>query len=189
MNFLTITRNCNDRRDRYATVDDFENIFTGGVDDLYQLSFVLTGGDHRKAERCFVGGLEDSVKANTVFKQWARSWAKRTIIQNAIRELKPRPSQSAFPDRKSVVSDAGRALGGHHGHAELGALLRLQDFDRFVFVISVLERYSTHACALLLGCSPQAVREARLRAFGQLGQLRGSLAVDSVENKAMEVNQ
>ena len=26
-----------------------------------------------------------------MLKEWARSWAKRTIIQNAIRELKPHP--------------------------------------------------------------------------------------------------
>ena len=59
--------------------------------DLYRLSFQLTG-DHDKAEQCFVAGRDDCVKAATrVFKEWARSWTKRTVIQNAIRELKPRP--------------------------------------------------------------------------------------------------
>ncbi len=189
MNPLKITRNCKDRRDRYPTVDDFENIFTEGVNDLYQLSFLLAGGDHQKAERCFVSGLEDSVKANNVFKQSARSWAKRTIIQNAIRELKPRPSPSALSDFEVVVPYAGRAPDRHNGHFELSAILRLQDFDRFVFVMSLLERHSARSCALLLGCSTQEVQEARARAIAQLCEFEGSLAVDFIKNKGMEVNQ
>ena len=73
-----------------ATVEDFCGAFTRGMDELYQLSFLLTA-DYDKAERCLVAGFEEAVKENHVFKEWARSWAKRAIIQNAIRELKPRP--------------------------------------------------------------------------------------------------
>ena len=61
------------------------------MNGLYQLSFLLTG-DHEKAEKCLVAGIEDCVKENRVFREWARSWAKRIIVENAIRELKPRPS-------------------------------------------------------------------------------------------------
>jgi hypothetical protein len=40
-------------------------------------------------------------------------------------------------------------------------VLGLEDFERFVFVISILEHYSEQDCALLLGCSVQRVCEAR----------------------------
>src|ERR1700693_6602292 len=74
----------------YATGTDFCRLFAKGMSELYQLSFLLTA-DHQKAEQCFVAGLEDSMRSNGVFKEWARSWAKRAIVQNAIVQLKPHP--------------------------------------------------------------------------------------------------
>jgi len=79
----------------HATFEDFRSVFAESMDDLYQLSFLLTA-DHHKAEQCFIAGVEDSVRENFVFKEWARSWAKRVIIQSAIRELKPRPLATSF---------------------------------------------------------------------------------------------
>src|SRR6476660_6476733 len=72
----------------YTSCEDFRRIFEADLDGLYQLSFFLTG-DPQKAERCFVAGLEDCVKESRVFKEWARTWAKRVIVKNAIRELHP----------------------------------------------------------------------------------------------------
>jgi hypothetical protein len=56
----------------------------------------------------------------------------------------------------SNMIEHSRGLGGHF---EIDALLQLADFDRFVFVMSVLEHYSEHDCALLLGCSVRDIRE------------------------------
>jgi hypothetical protein len=157
----------------YATVDDFRGLFAESMDELYQLSFLLTA-DHDKAEQCFVAGLEDSGKENHVFKEWARSWAKRVIVQNAIRELKPRPLNSSFSLAHPahvfpLASDQGR-------HFEVEQVLALGDFERFVFVMSVLESYSEHECSLLLSCSPLDIRQARARAIANLmNQLRPPL--------------
>src|SRR5277367_2447613 len=89
-----------DNADRYATREDFCRVFREELDGLYQLSFLVTG-NHEKAQRCFVTGLEDCYRTNHVFRDWALSWAKRMIIRNAIRELRPRPrgdsSSSAEP--------------------------------------------------------------------------------------------
>ena len=57
---------------------------------LHRLAFLLTA-DHAKAEQCFVAGLEDSIRGNPVFRQWARAWSKRAIIQNAIKTIAPAP--------------------------------------------------------------------------------------------------
>jgi hypothetical protein len=152
---------------RYASHEDFHTIFNEGLKELYQLSFLLTR-DPTKAERCLVTGLEDCVSGNRVFREWARSWAKRTIVQNAICELKPRPSQSNSPLSGAMFSDMDQHSSGPGGYFEIDAVLRLADFDRFVFVMSVLEHYSEHDGALLLGCSARDIREGRTRALKEL---------------------
>ena len=154
-------------RDLYASHEDFHTIFSEDLKELYQLSFLLTD-DPAKAERCLVSGLEDCVSGNRVFREWARSWSKRAIVQNAIRELKPRPSQSNSPLSRAMFSSMDEHSRGPGGYFEIDAVLRLADFDRFVFVMSALERYSEHDCALLLGCSVGDIRESRTRALTEL---------------------
>lgn len=152
----------------YATAADFDQIFTQEMSALYLLSFLLTG-DREKAEECFVSGIGESAKANRVFKEWARSWARRTIIQSAIRLIAPlqhseramrSPSAVGTMDKLPIVSQA-----------EVTAILELNPLERFVFVMSALERYSDHECSILLGCAPRDVIDARARALQHLGQL------------------
>ena len=50
-------------------------------------------------------------------------------------------------------------------------MLDIPEFDRLVFVICVLERYSMLDCALLLGRSPRDINEARQRVGNQVGQI------------------
>jgi DNA-directed RNA polymerase specialized sigma24 family protein len=45
------------------------------------------------------------------------------------------------------------------------AILALPDFERFVYVLSVLEGCTDQECATLLGVSPQQIEETRLRAL------------------------
>jgi DNA-directed RNA polymerase specialized sigma24 family protein len=157
-----------DGETRYATCQHFLKIFDEDMHGLYQLSFLLTG-DSQKGEKCFIAGMEACGKENRVFKEWARTWAKRVIVQNAIRELQPQPSHSdssvlaatAFSQKKSPI-----------GHFDVDAVLGLDDFERFVFVLCVLERYREHECALLLGCSASEVREARTQAIQGLAKFR-----------------
>jgi DNA-directed RNA polymerase specialized sigma24 family protein len=151
----------------YASPEDFRTIFNEGLEELYQLSFLLTR-DSAKAERCLVGGIEDCVTENRVFREWARSWAKRTIVQNAIRELKPRPSQSNSLLSNAKYSSMDQYSKDPSGHFELDVVLRLADFERFVFVMSILEHYSEHDCALLLGCSARDIRVGSTRALKEL---------------------
>jgi DNA-directed RNA polymerase specialized sigma24 family protein len=152
--------------DLYATHEDFHTIFNNRLKELYQLSFLLTR-DPDKAERCLVSGLDDCVSGNRVFREWAHSWAKRTIIQSAIRELKPRPNQFNSPLSGAIFPDSGQFSNGPSGHFAMDSVLNLEDFERFVFVMSVLEHYSDHDCVLLLGCSVREVRKARARAFNK----------------------
>lgn len=162
----------------YASGSDFCRIFKEDMNNLYLLALLLTA-DAEKAEQCFVSGLDDCAGANQVFKEWARSWARRTIVQDAIRLVAP---AAPDPDRGDPVPQAKAQSISHIGVAggqtpallqnEISAVLALEPFERFTFVISVLEHYSDQECALLLGCSRQSVIMARTRALRQIARSR-----------------
>jgi hypothetical protein len=147
----------------YASAKDFCTIFHQDMSSLYWLALTLTA-DEAQAEQCFVAGLKECVEGNVVFKEWARSWSRRVVIKNTIRLVSPRPgatgSLTAIPLHQKPGSQAAALL----------ALKNLQPFDRFVFVISVLEGYKDRDCAALLGCSSTEVVSARIRALQQLPQ-------------------
>ena len=156
----------------YATASDFCRIFNNNMDGLYLLSFVLTG-DHDMAEKCFVRGLNGSSKGNPVFKEWAESWARRVIIQNAIQMVRPRVSINGASTGKA--DQAGDV-------AEIARLLSLPDFERFAFVMTVLEHFSDQEASLLLNCTRGDVTAARTRALEQLGKIAETGTVVSASN-------
>lgn len=146
----------------YASSVDFDRIFHEEKENLYRLSFLLTA-DHEKAQRCFVSGLEDSVNGNPVFKEWARSWARRTIIQSAVRVINPRPMEE-----QNRVTFNGNPRTEAIENGEIRAVLELAPFERFVFVMLVFEHYSEYECSLLLDCSRRDVIAARNHALHEL---------------------
>jgi hypothetical protein len=155
----------------YASSDDFRRVFDEDMNSLYLLSFLLTA-DREKAEQCFVSGLEDAVEGNPVFKEWARSWARRVIIVNAVRAINPRPMGENGHSNSAPVSSDGKTPPAEQ--VEIAAVLALEPFERFVYVMTVLERYSDQDCSLLLGCARQDVVAARTRAFDQIGSAMAS---------------
>jgi DNA-directed RNA polymerase specialized sigma24 family protein len=152
----------------YASCADFRQVFDEDMNHLYQLAFLLTA-DPERAEQCFVSGLNDVVKGNPVFKEWARSWARRAVILNAVRAITPRPKEGNGRGRSSpgLVVNHPKVLPA--GQPEIAAVLELGAFERFVHVITVCERYSDQECAVLLGCTRRDVVAARTRAFQQIG--------------------
>jgi len=150
----------------YATREDFCQIFQKDMNRLYRLSFLLTA-DQTIAEQCFVGGLHIAQEGNPVFKEWAQAWARRAIILNAIRMTRPRLANDdtiAMTDRTGVDTMTEPS--------EMAAIEGLPAFERFVFVMSVLESYSDHECSLHLVCTVGDVVAARNRALERLGQSR-----------------
>src|SRR5579864_935253 len=150
----------------YATREDFCQIFQKDMNRLYRLSFLLTA-DQTIAEQCFVGGLHIAQEGNPVFKEWAQAWARRAIILNAIRMIRPRLANNLtlpMADRIGVDTMTGPS--------EMAAIVGLPAFERFAFVMSVLESYSDHECSLHLGCTVGDVVAARNRALERLGHAR-----------------
>lgn len=169
----------------YAVPADFEQIFTEEMSALYLLSFLLTG-DPEKAEECFVSGIAECARANRVFKEWARSWARRTIIRSAIRLVAPlQQSDQAVRSSTAVHTMDKLPLVSHE---EVRAILELKPVERFVFVMSALERYSDHDCSGLLGCTRRNVIEARASALQHLGTFMNPQSNCEFEHLAVREN-
>jgi len=156
-----------ERRSVYATKENFCKLFMEDTNSLYLLSFLLTA-NQEKAEQCFVAGLDDCVDGNPVFHHWAHSWARRVIVRNAIRVIAPRSGhEKPTLDAPHVpVQSKPRKLPPLD--SRFAGVLALEDFERFIYVLSVLERYSDRDCALLLDVSIREVMEARARAAQQI---------------------
>jgi DNA-directed RNA polymerase specialized sigma24 family protein len=150
------------RASEYASVEDFCSIFHQDMSVLYWLALTLAG-DEREAEHCFVAALEECVGGNSVFRDWARSWSRRVVIKNAIRLVSPRVDAT---HRAAAIRMFDRP--GSQAVAAQVALANLQPFDRFVFVMAVLEGYADRDCATLLECSVADLIRARLRAVRQI---------------------
>jgi DNA-directed RNA polymerase specialized sigma24 family protein len=153
----------------YATRADYCRIFQQDMRPLYLLSFLLTA-NHARAEQCYVEGIENAVSWCPVFKEWARSWSRRSVIQNAIRLVLIQSPQDEVRDLwyESPVS------------AVIDVVTRLAPLERFAFVMTVLERYSDRECSLLLNCTVKKVIDARSQA------LRTLAGVDPVFTDARE---
>jgi len=157
-----------------ATRSDFQRIFSEDMAGLHLLAYLLTA-DHQLAENVFVAGLEDVIDGNPVFRQWARSWSQRAIVKRAIKAIAPSPRETVGGPLR---------MDPQTGIEELDAmalsLANLSTFQRFVFVLSVLEGYSNMECAALLSCAPAEVIAAKA------GALR---SVTVYENRQPEIPQ
>jgi DNA-directed RNA polymerase specialized sigma24 family protein len=146
----------------YADHGDFCQVFEQDMKCLYLLAFLLTA-NHKESEQCFVSTVEEALKEQAVFKDWARSWVKRRLIENAIEIVSP---ASARNGQKRDLWGTGQQE--TQKECEIDTVTKLDPFERFVFVISILERYSNWDCSLLLGCSANKVSQARMQALRRL---------------------
>jgi len=89
------------------------------------------------------------------------------------RDATPQNETAAMP-KVDLPETVRRILMHSLSAGRIHTITQLAPVDRFVFVISVLEGYSTKACSLLLDCAVDTVIEARLRALRQLGTADGS---------------
>jgi DNA-directed RNA polymerase specialized sigma24 family protein len=154
---------------------DFCRIFQSAMPNLYLLALLLTG-EQDKAEECFVGGLEDCTEGNPVFKQWALSWAKRAIIKRAI-GLVPPPTERNGSESGACATEQSR-----EADVLFSAVIELPRFERFVFVMTVLERYSDQECSLLLNCTRRDVADARARAVQRVAESAKDRLVEQIEH-------
>jgi hypothetical protein len=122
---------------------------------LYQLSFLLTA-NLDKAEQCFVSGMGECEEEIGVFMVRTQGQARRTILKRAIGMIMPTPERA---DNFSFALLKGSTASGETNLFD--AVLGLNAFERFVYVMSVLEKQSVDDCSTLLRCSRRDVIIAR----------------------------
>jgi hypothetical protein len=152
----------NERTKSYATVADFFETFTKEMHSLNVLSLLLTA-DKDKAEECFVCAMGECMEGIVVSMERARSWARRAVLKYAIQMIRPVPE---YPDSSPLLSLKGPATSPENN--PFAAIAALGAFERFVFVMSVLEGHSEQECAILLRCSRRDVTIARVLALTRL---------------------
>ena len=151
-----------ERSARYATVADFLEIYNDEMDSLYLLSILLTA-DIEKAEECFVSALQECLNGMDVFFERAHSWARREVMKRAIQLIMPGPeSVCSLP---SIGSEWRSAEGMKD---MIGVMLDLGPFERFVFVMSLLEGVVDEECSVLLNCTTRDIKTSRAHALKRL---------------------
>jgi hypothetical protein len=148
-----------ERATSYPTVTDFFETFNEEMHSLYLLAFLLTA-DHDKAEQCLVSAMGEYEQGIGVFMDWARSWARSAVLKRAIQMIKPATEHT---DYESFISPERSATPAASN--SFAAILLLDAFERFVFVMSILEELSDEACAILLRCSCRDIMMARVLAL------------------------
>jgi hypothetical protein len=129
---------------------------------LFLFSFLLTA-DLDKAGRCFVSGMGECEEEIGVFMAWAQARARRKILNHAIWIIMPAPECA---DDFSSALLKGSATSGRIKLFD--AILGLNAFERFVYVMSVLEKQSDEDCSTLLRCSRRDIVIARALALERL---------------------
>jgi hypothetical protein len=162
VNMLQLTHFVDERTTSYATVADFFKTFTDEMHSLNVLSLLLTANKD-KAEECFVSAMGECVEGIVVFMEWAHLWARRAVIKYAIQMIRPVPQH---PDSLPFIRLKRPATSAES--SPFAAIVTLGAFERFVFVMSVLEGQSEQECAILLRCSRRDVMIARVLALTRL---------------------
>jgi hypothetical protein len=148
-----------ERATRYATVTDLFAMYNEEMHSLYLLAFLLTA-DHDKAEQCLVCVMGERGEWIGVFTDWAHSCGRRAVLKRAIQMIMPVPEHA---DKVSIITLKAWATSGED-NSPFAAILLLDPFERFVFVMSTLEGQSDAECAVLLRCSRRDVMMTRVLA-------------------------
>jgi hypothetical protein len=161
-----VKQNCHKgaKRARYAAADDFIEIFNEEMRSLFLLCLLLTA-DIDKAEHCFVSGLEQCMSESCAFLEWAHLWARRIVIKRAILLITPARQSTMGPASERFNRSSAQGM-----DRALCDLLELDSLERFVIVMTLIERYSDQDCALLLGCRCMDIAVTRASALKNLSR-------------------
>jgi hypothetical protein len=159
VNMLELSHFADETPIPYETVTDLFRTLNEEINRLYLLSLLLTA-DHDKAERCLISAIGECVEGIGFFMDEARPWTRLALFKHAIETIRPVPERAdnvSFTTikRSSTVAE----------NNPLAAILSLDAFERFVFVMSILEGQSDQECANLLRCSRRDVVMARVLAL------------------------
>ena len=142
----------------FANSADFCRIFALRLSSLYKLAFLLTA-NHLLAERCTIASLDEALGAGGISNAAAEGWSKCAVIRNALRIVRREPFKgdgSLAPTEPAKDECIGWPF---------DVIISLPLQERFVFVLSVLERMLDDECSQLFGCAVTQIAPARIRAL------------------------
>jgi hypothetical protein len=149
-------------RSDYAKHADFCDVIQNDTKSLYLLAFLLTA-NHKQSEQCFPL-VEKLSKNKPSSRNEFRSWIRRRLTE-ALRIVRGSAREG---EKRDLWEDAQHDI---PRECEIDAVTRLAAFERFVFVMSILERYSHWDSTLLLRGSMKRVTHARMEALRHLTDL------------------
>lgn len=148
----------------FANSRDFCRIFARQLNSLYKLAFLLTA-DHSLAEECTLATHDHALTVNEISKASAESWSRRAVIKNALRIVRREIEVGLQRPEPSKDELSG---------SPFNAIISLQPMERFVFVLSVLEKIPDCECSELFGCAVTEIARARIRALEFLSMFENS---------------
>lgn len=146
---------------RYATAEAFTALFRAEMSCMFHVAFLLTA-NLVSAEECFIAALDDCVRKDSVFLECAPAYARYAVIRRATKAISDRLQESPRSDTGQSETPTGPY--------KSDPLFLLPVFERAVFILCLLERFSDKQASLLLGATPEAVRRARIHGVERLGQ-------------------
>jgi hypothetical protein len=134
---------------------DRADFFLDKMNGLYLLAFLVTA-DRQVADMCFSKALDEYVAFSGGFIDWARQKGRRAVLDHAVRIIRPVPKQAYSWDYPSYERRVTTAA-----FEPFAAITSLNAFERFVFVMSVIECLPDGECAVLLNCRAEDVAIGR----------------------------
>lgn len=148
--------------ERFATSTDFCNIVVKELRSLHKLAFLLTT-NYAQAQECILLALDHAFEEQGVHIEWAQCWTKRAVIKNAIRIVFGDAALTERTREHWVDSEPGSLAS-----SMINGITRLAPLERFLYVLSVLEKFSDRECSVMLSCCLDDVAEGRIRALRRL---------------------
>jgi DNA-directed RNA polymerase specialized sigma24 family protein len=153
----------------YATADDLQKYFADEMTELFRLAFLLIA-DVEEAERCVILAMRECMSAGWVLKEELHIWIRRIVVRIGIEMVTGHQNDSSRNREEdepgmSISDPMGTAVSAYENSA---GILTLDDNERLVCVLSVVEHYPMKECARLLGRSIKEVREARRSALERI---------------------
>lgn len=139
---------------------------------LQRLALWLTA-DAGFAECCMNRALRECTAGASVSREWIPTWTRRMVICHAIELInsagyRKLAQTDKFADSSLISFTESMSLDRVE---EPKSFLDLPELDRLVFVICVLEGYSMHDCALLLGRTARDIIDS-YKSLGGLANFR-----------------
>lgn len=154
----------------YATADDMQKLFVAAMKDLFCLAFLLIANSER-AEDCVIRSMRECFRNRYILKERLPDWVRDSVVRNGmkiVRDIDGLSFGDAPRDSIPLVPEPSQPSIGTTDYS--AGILELSNFDRLVYVICILERYTSGRCAMLLGMSREQVWDARNRALAHIAE-------------------